>query len=275
MIYLVFQSKINDKKCINGLSSSILAIFVINGKRSPGISEVVDIKKKRNCRPFANYPIPVYKATGTGTKPPSSPGAPSPFICGGWDGQLKKARSECYYYNFRLNTWKNVANMTTPRFSHASASIPGGLWITGGMTENSPSEIPKYRNLETSEFVLINGSVMQGPSFPVKISGHCMVPLNEGREGDEAKAFPTSIDKVMILGFYKNTSSRSINYDDKNKSFVYGPAMKVNRTDFACTSFKSQKHAGRSVVVAIGGVGSNNYEILDYTQKDAVWELSE
>ena len=65
-------------------------------------------------------------------------------------------------------------------------------------------------------------------------------------------------------------SSSSLNNDP-----VQMQSMVHERSDHACTIFKSPLHDGRSIAIVAGGQGSpNKAEVLDFTQDGASWQES-
>ena len=53
------------------------------------------------------------------------------------------------------------------------------------------------------------------------------------------------------------------------------PEMLFERRNPGCTLFRSAKHGGRNVVLAVAGDGLNTAEIFDYTNNGATkWEQS-
>ena len=82
-------------------------------------------------------------------------------------------------------------------------------------------------------------------------------------------------NRVMILGGTANRRGVMV-YDGNN--FTSGPTMISGRQGLGCTLFHSRKHAGRPVVLVVGGIdtgyGDVASELLDYTRSGATWEGS-
>ena len=145
------------------------------------------------------------------------------------------------------DTWKLHATMFANRSSHASVSMNGVVWITGG-----------YRSRNSTEFVYGNGSVIKGPDLPIDKWGHCMVDLEDGR--------------AIILGGDQNENDVLI-YRSSDNSFESGPPLLFGRRFPACTLFRSPLHEGRQVVLVVGGKsdGEVSAEVLDFTNTSSKW----
>ena len=140
--------------------------------------------------------------------------------------------------------------MFANRSSHASVSMNGVVWITGG-----------YRSRNSTEFVYGNGSVIKGPDLPIDKWGHCMVDLEDGR--------------AIILGGDQNENDVLI-YRSSDNSFESGPPLLFGRRFPACTLFRSPLHEGRQVVLVVGGKsdGEVSAEVLDFTNTSSKWMQS-
>ena len=149
------------------------------------------------------------------------------------------------------------------RSRHASVVMDNKLWITGGNGDGDA--------YESTEFVLSNGKVEQGPDLPYKMFAHCMVKLMDG--------------KVMLIGGYTKEKGwqkwqlpreddRVLIYDPQKNTFKQSSKLNYRRFLHACAVFHSPKHGGRPIVMAAGGVADQSAEVLDYTRDSAKWEDS-
>ena len=138
-------------------------------------------------------------------------------------------------------------------------ALVGNISLTGGVGNGN-------QWLKSTEHIYVDGTVTQGQVLPKNTRGLCAVALEN--------------NMVLFLGGYNGTfRSGTWWYDINTKQFSDGPQMKYKRAGLACTVFKSDRHAGRSVVLAAGGRGyssdsSKTYEVLDYTVKQKQWETS-
>merc|ERR1711970_1395953 len=101
----------------------------------------------------------------------------SPVICGGY-GKAKnessnKMQSSCYSFDTPSQAWKLLAEMNSKRYYPSSVVTNEGLWVTGGFNADNS-------NLASTEYIYINGSVINGPNLPSVRSDHCMVTLPDG-----------------------------------------------------------------------------------------------
>ena len=101
------------------------------------------------------YPLDIRLATGAlvGNKI---------IVCGG----LIPTTSSCYEFSHDHN-WKILGEMNTERARSASIPIPNGLWVTGGFSGG--------KVLDSTEIVLSNGTILNGPPLPEPRSGHCLL----------------------------------------------------------------------------------------------------
>ena len=67
--------------------------------------------------------------------------------------------------------------------------------------------------------------------------------------------------------------NKTMTFDGWNYKVM--PEMLFERRNPGCTLFRSAKHGGRNVVLAVAGDGLNTAEIFDYTNNGATkWEQS-
>ena len=216
--------------------------------------QLVDLMTNKSCRSFAQYPLRVRQAAGGLLQG-------KPLICGGrhsYTANTKGAVSACYLHNSSINDWVHFTSLHTSRSRHASASVEGALWMTGGLDSG-------HKRLKSTEFVHGNGSVLQGPDLPSPRSGHCMVDLKDGR--------------VMIIGGTP-TFKEVLIYHQSNRSFVHAANLSNGRSSFACALFNSAMHGFRPVILVAGGAYAsvyavNSVEVLDFTKTPTLWQHSE
>ena len=215
-----------------------------NGNQQPRLCQVVDLMSTRTCNALSNYPIKATFSHGGMI-------GDVPVICGGW---FRSYTSECYAHDVSHDAWKLLARMTTERARHASVVVGEALWLTGGRAYK-----PSLTVLASTEYVFLNGTVVQGPVLPLPLHEHSMVKLADNR--------------IMIIG--DNVKSQKVLvYDPKTNVFSEGPTLLEKRRNAACTLFQSAKHDGRPVVLAAGGYDGRTAEILDYSKENATWERS-
>lgn len=93
-------------------------------------------------------------------------------ICGGNSrGQII---DQCYSLNAKSNRWEAFPSMDAPR-AHASAvSLPeGGLWVTGGLTEDGEP------TASTSKYLPAKGYWLPGKDLPGRFRDHCLVRTDD------------------------------------------------------------------------------------------------
>ena len=116
-----------------------------------------------------------------------------PMICGGYGKASGESRSwshkECYAYDKSSQAWKLRANLKRKRRLHSSVVMNGALWVLGGFNDNNG-------NLDTTEYIHANGTVVPGPNLPTERFGHCSATLHDGR--------------VMIIGGYSSSPLKEI-----------------------------------------------------------------
>ena len=102
----------------------------------------------------------------------------SPMICGGYgkaSGQSSgQDQNNCYTYEKSSQAWKLRANLKRKRRLHSSVVMNGALWVLGGYNDNNG-------NLDTTEYMHANGTVVAGPNLPSARRGHCSVTLHDGK----------------------------------------------------------------------------------------------
>ena len=163
----------------------------------------------------------------------------TPVICGG-SGVMSH---ECLLYG----TSQMITMNSDRKFSSSVGLSNSMLWIMGG-------ELRNHMNLDTTEFVTIEGSV-NGPQLPEPVSAHCSVH------------FPGNGNVYVIGGL--NASSQSINKvwvaNPSNKfTFAQGPSLITARYQHNCGIMSI---GTKSIIVVAGGIGRNtchsSVEILD------------
>ena len=116
------------------------------------------------------------------------------------------------------------------------------------------------RELSSTEFIYVNGSVIQGPELPKGRYGHCMVDLRDGR--------------YMIIGG-NPTRKEVLIYHQSNMSFARGPSLLVGRYFHACAVINSPLYGIRVMVAGGWGPEIRSVEILDFSSTSSVWQESE
>ena len=212
---------------------------------------MVDLKSNNTCNNLQEYPISNIRTASGGVIDGS------PMICGGLgkaSGQSSDhEQNKCYAYDKSSQAWKFHANLERNRRYHSSVVMSGALWMLGGYN---------YDNLDTTEYIHANGTVVTGPNLPSARRSHCSVTLHDG--------------KVMIIGglsIYPPLKTTLI-FSPNNNSFSPGPSMIHKRSDFACTLFYSPMHDNRPVILSAGGGNDHFSEVLDYTTANAEWQES-
>ena len=215
-------------------------------------SQVVDMKSTNSCPNLNSYPLKMSAATGGLVNG-------SPVICGGYgraNGESSdNSQSSCYSFDTLSQAWTLLAEMNTKRYYPSSVVTNKGLWVTGGMNNGG-------HYLASTEYIYINGSVINGPNLPSARYGHCMVTLPDGN--------------ILIMGGYPSSNYRSTSiFNPEDKSFSQGPSLIHIRAYPACTIFFSTKHGNRPVVLVAGGNWQSTAEILDFSNPNVnTWEAS-
>ena len=105
---------------------------------------------------------------------------------------------------------------------------------------------------------------MPGEDLPVALSEHCLFLY---------KGIP------YIFGGNTGVGKTSMVLTQKigSKEWENLPDMNFPRSNHSCGFMYSKSHGGRPIFVVAGGTKENNdaTEILDFTQPDASWQLSE
>ena len=190
------------------------------------------------------YPLDIESATGAlvGNKI---------IVCGGGESYLY---SSCYEFSHDHN-WKILGEMNTKRYGSSSIPIPNGLWVTGGYDGD--------KVLDSTEIVLSNGTILNGPPLPEPRKGHCLLQ-------------------------YKNTTfligGRDENRDEQSTVWIFkegmkyvgdGPMMTFARRFHACGIYHSSIHDGNPIIVISGGYGSQDTsEFWDFTVPGSKWILT-
>ena len=101
-----------------------------------------------------------------------------------------------------------------------------------------------------------------GISLPYPVERHCVVTLTDGR--------------VMILGGLDGGSilRKVLIFNSTSGTFSDAPDMLYTRYRHACASFNSPLHNHREVVLAAGGYGQDQVELLDYQTEGSTWQES-
>jgi len=210
----------------------------------------------KTCSNLADYPISVWGAVGGSINH-------TPLICGGKlrTNELEGYMSACYSHDVNSDSWTLVGNLAKARHRIGSGIVTddGRLWVTGGRHRFT-------KELDTTEFASLDGTITSGPTLPVGRNNHCMVKLNS--------------NESMIIGSREpvNLRKNTLIYNFATSSFTDGPVLNHMRFDSACTKFKSQLHGNREVILVASGGESNPYvtaELLDFTQENAEWTLTE
>lgn len=218
-------------------------VLVAGGFQSgTGRSEKVELLDKYgNIKTLPDLPSKMNYATGGllfGT----------PVICGCY------ADNSCYMLSNDGSSWRFLASMSEAKGFAAAVVLPGKLWVSGGWNGN---------RLQSSEFITIDGKVTQGPNLPEKLSQHASIKIE---------------DLIFVTGGYNGnevTSTTRI-YSVTGPSFLKeGPRMNKIRASHGITSFRSNNHDGRSVIMVAGGHGGpRSVEIWDHSQPGSTWTES-
>ena len=239
MITIIESTTINPPGqllIVTGISDSVL--------KDEGY--VVDINDaSKICQLEQLYPIPMFTGTGSVV-------SGIPIVCGG-ESIDASYLAQCFVYD--LNSWMFLTNMSTPRQDVTSAPLNGALWVTGGYTNNGINED------SSTEIIYLNGTVTYGPTLPSARDDHCMVTMHDG--------------KIMILGSDGGTTNSKdvVIYDNANEKFQSAPSLLYERKRSGCTSFTSNLHGDRPVILVAGGEDTATAEVFDYTYNN-FWEES-
>ena len=179
-----------------------------------------------------------------------------PFIIGGYYSRDSKTSSnECR--KLTSEGWQIFAQLKTARRLHASVVLQDNqIWVTGGSNGTSG----RMNSTEIIDMKTNESKV--GPDLPTRLSGHAMVKLNE--------------NKTLIIGGSGYDGKCSI-YDQSSLQFTPGPEMNVARETFGWGIFSSSLHNGRNCLLVAGGyheMEERSVEILDFTQPNAAWKIS-
>ena len=125
-------------------------------------TELIKIDKdgiltKSSCK-LPDYPLKVSGAKGTFLGR-----SESNIICGGG----YNLTNECY--NFDVNEWKKMPSMKIARYLPGMTSTNGVIFVCGGLDASGyTSSCEKFEN----------GKWISLQSLPTKLTGHCMITIN-------------------------------------------------------------------------------------------------
>ena len=144
--------------------------------------------------------------------------------------------------------------MNTKRSGSSSIPIPNGLWVTGGYNGD--------KILDSTEIVLSNGTILNGPPLPEPRYAHCLLQYKNttfligGRDGN---------DEQSTVWIFK----------EGMKYVGDGPMMTFARGFHACGIYHSSAHDGNPIIVISGGFGSRDTsEFWDFTVPGSKWTLT-
>ena len=193
------------------------------------------------------YPLDILGATGAlvGNKI---------IVCGGRSNSNYNEISSCYEFSHDHN-WKILGEMKTKRYGSSSIPIPNGLWVTGGYDGD--------KNLDSTEIVLSNGTILNGPPLPEPRKGHCLLQYK---------------NTTFLIGGYDGIFDRQSTvwiFKEGMKYVGDGPMMTFARSYHACGIYHSSIHDGNPIIVISGGYGSEDTsEFWDFTVPGSKWILT-
>lgn len=159
-----------------------------------------------------------------------------PMFCGGYD-EDHTILSDCYMVDGSSQT---VGHMLEPRMNGASFQMQDSIWIIGGYTNNGGTN--------SSEFIYLNGTAIQGPELPLPVYDHCVAPLDDSR--------------LLLAGGYSPQIPYHPNttwvYDFDQENWFSGPEILLSREAHGCGSFYSDYH-GSQMVAIVGGYAGSQY----------------
>ena len=209
-------------------------------QNNPYSFRVMDVLSGKKCNPLRKYPLRIHEfSVGLLDNRLA--------LCGGYDEETEKPVAACYIHDPITDSWRYLTSLTTARRLHDTKNLKDRIWITGGYSDGRPWPLDK---LNTSEFILANGTVQQGPEIPA-LFYNLLVDLLVGR--------------YMIFGL-----EDVYIYISKNNSIVKGPSLLGKYGAYASTLFHSPRHNNRSVVMVFGK--DPTLQVLDYTVPSSVWE---
>jgi hypothetical protein len=193
-------------------------------------SEVIDLDDPSNiCQNLEDYPIVVDGAVGGFLN------QGDPLVCGGYP-----ATNVCHV----VNQPGQSSEMLEERAYSTSLTLNSShLWVTGG---NNVNEV-----LQTSEFVSIGQTSVQGPDLPYPVHSHCLVGVNSST--------------AQLCGGWNNGGIlNECHYMDlEDHSWSQGPSMMTKRSQHSCGIFKSAAHQGRNIVIAAAQWGEMTVLVPD------------
>ena len=80
---------------------------------------------------------------------------------------------------------------------------------------------------------------------------------------------------MLITGGDPSSQNNKVWFYDDQNGFTPGPDMLDERSDHACSTFKSARHQQREVALVAGGGGRDDVEVLDYQMEGSSWQKSE
>ena len=231
MIFLFFFEIVYYNHYTKYLNIMIGKLLISTGyPLSNGVpSEVIDLENPSNiCENLPDFPITVEGSVGGLIQ------NDIPLICGGWN---ITHNMKCYSIGAKENL---EVNLIQRRHYSGGIIINNNLWITGGIS-------PK-----TSEFILSNGTSIEGPKLPIDLLYHCATKIN---------------DSFVLLTGGADTMGQVLIVDaEQNFKMEKGPSLLTERHSHACGTFIHQE---KLWVVVVGG--TNGYDILNTTE---LWDPS-
>ena len=213
--------------------------------------ETINMNIFRSCHSLPLYPHEIKMANGMMIHN-------VPIIAGG-NGKSGPI-SEVYNLDFLSNSWVMLGNMAEKRNQFAVAELDGGVWAMGGFSKKGQGFFSSM--LSSTEIIYTDGTILDGPHLPETRARHCAVNLPNG--------------KVVIMGGRTSQSDNNnkdvLIYDPSTSTYTSGKDMTSDHEMFACVHFYSDKHQGRTVILAAGGSSSSKVEIYDYV--NGHWEES-
>ena len=207
-------------------------------------TEVIDLANNAKCEALPDFPYEAFAPTGGLV-------GQTPVICGGsrWNGGVPNDYDKCHTLTENGN-FQETFSLEHVRSEYATVPFNSStLWITGTDVTGKTQE---------TEFFNLELGIFEGPLLPKRLSGHCMVKVND--------------DKFMMIAgidFANDFVTREVYiYDAPTGAWSQAESLTNPRFDPICESF-----GNRYVVVAGGFVNRRNdltisteiYDFLDGT----------
>ncbi len=177
--------------------------------------------------------------------PGSFSGNQKMILCGGsiGDGDGKDFVKTCYQLG---SNWPVFGDMLQARRMAATILLDNDiLWITGGSNYDFSGG-----ELQSTEYLTMDGVATSGPDLPVPVDIHCMVRLTKSQ------------DAMLISGRNNGKATWFYNLDGNPGAWTQGPDLAIGRNNHRCGVIKDLSDDSQELVVVVGGDHSTTTEIL-------------